>query len=106
MKDMALKVTVQYFTFVKMTVGKGEELHEFQGGARVEDIWVKTLEKYGIELEKAGYVDAVTKEPKSILIAISRIGVLGLKHVGLYDGLKTELKDGDIIAMYPPMMGG
>ena len=57
-------------------------------------------------MEKAGFVDAVTKEPRSIIIAISRIGVLGLKHMGLYDGLKTELRDGDSIVMYPPIIGG
>ena len=103
---MAVRVTVQYFTLLKRAIGKGEESYEFQGGARVEDIWAKTLEKYGTEIEQAGYVDAVTKEPRSIIIAMSRIGVVGLKHVDLYDGLETELKDGDLIVMYPPVMGG
>lgn len=103
---MAIRVTVQYFTLLKIAIGKGEEFYEFQGGAMVEDIWVKTLEKYGTEMDKAGYVDAVTKEPRSIIIAMSRIGVVGLRHVDLYDGLKTELKDGDLIVMYPPIIGG
>jgi len=103
---MAIRVTVQYFTLLKRAIGKGEEFYEFQGGARVEDIWVKTLEKYGTEMDKAGYVDAVTEEPKSIIIAMNRIGVVGLRHVGWYDGLKTELKDGDLIVMYPPIIGG
>jgi len=103
---MAIRVTVQYFTLLKRAIGKGEEFYEFQGGARVEDIWVKTLEKYGTEMDKAGYVDAVTKEPRSLIIAMTRIGVVGLRHVGLYDGLKTELKDGDIVTIYPPVMGG
>ena len=103
---MTIRVTVQYFTLLKRAIGKGEEFYEFQGGARVGDIWVKTLEKYGKEIDKAGYVDTVTKEPKSIIIAMRRIGVIGLKHVDLYDGLKTELKDGDLIVMYPPIIGG
>ena len=103
---MVLRVTVQYFTFLKGIVGKGAETFEFHGGASVGDIWVKVLEKYGTEMEKAGYVDPVTKEPKSILVALRRIGVLGLKQVGLYDGLKTELNEGDMVAIYPPVMGG
>jgi len=101
-----MKVRIQYFTFLSSIIGKREEDYEFQGSARVEEIWAKILEKHGTEMKKAGYVDAVTEAPKSILIAINRIGVLGFKHVDLYNGLKTELNDGDILAFYPPMMGG
>ena len=103
---MAIRVTVQYFTLLKKTIGIGKEEYEFEDGETVADLWIRILKKWGTEIEKGGYVDAVTKEPCSILIAVNRVGVLGLKHVGLYDGLKTELKDGDVIAMYPPAMGG
>jgi len=103
---MAIRITVQYFTLLKRTIGTGKEEYELEEGETVADLWIKILKKFGAEMEKDGYIDAVTKEPKSIIIAMSRIGVLGLRHVGLYDGLKTELKDGDLIAMYPPVMGG
>jgi molybdopterin converting factor small subunit len=101
-----MKVTIKYFTLLRTIVGEGEEDYEFQESARVKDVWAKILGKHGTEMKKAGYVDAATEEPKSILIALSRIGVLGFKHVDFYDGLKTELNDGDMIAIYPPIMGG
>jgi molybdopterin converting factor small subunit len=101
-----IRATVQYFTLVKSAVGKAEEVYEFESGARIEDVWAKVLEKHGQKMEKAGYIDTVTKEPKSILIAMNRTGVVGLRHIGLYEGLKTQLKNGDIISIYPPVMGG
>lgn len=105
-KGMTVKVVVKYFSSVKMVIGKGEESYEVGEGETVGDIWTKILKKWGPEIEKGGYVDAVTKEPHSIIIAMNRVGVVGLRHVDLYDGLKTELKDGDVIAMYPPLIGG
>jgi molybdopterin converting factor small subunit len=103
---MPVRVTVQYCTLFKRAVGIGKEEYALEEGKSVADLWIKILEKYGTEIEKAGYVDAVTKEPRSIIISISRIGVLGLKHVDLYDGLKTKLKDEDLIIIYPPIIGG
>jgi len=101
-----MRVTVQYFTLLKRAIGTGKEEYELGEGETVEDLWIKILKKYGTEIGKAGYVDAVTKEPKIILIAMNRIGVVGFRHVDLYDGLKTELKGGDIVTFYPPIIGG
>ena len=91
---------------MKRAIGTGKEKYELEKGEPIENLWIKILKKYGADMEEAGFVDAVTKEPRSIIIAISRIGVLGLRHMGLYDGLKTELRDGDLIVMYPPIIGG
>ena len=79
---------------------------EISGQTNPQEAWNKILEKYGRKLEKAGYIDTVTKEPQSILIAMNRTGVVGLRHIDLYNGLKTQLENGDIISIYPPLMGG
>jgi molybdopterin converting factor small subunit len=99
-------VKVEYSTLLKNAIGLGKEEYKLVEGELIEDLWIKILDKYGTDIEKAGYVDRVTKKPKSIIIAMTRIGVIGLKHIDLYEGLKTELRDGDSILIYPPIIGG
>ena len=101
-----MRVRVEYSTLLKRAIGLGKEEYKLVEGELIEDLWVKILNKYGTDMEKAGYVNHVTKKPQSIIIAISRIGVIGLKHIDLYEGLKTELRDGDSILIYPPIIGG
>jgi len=97
-----MKVTVRMFTSLREIVGKREETILFPDNEKVNiDTVLKTLSsKYGNSFTEYVY-ESKTDRPKAFLqFLINGNSTITLK------GLKTELKDGDVLAILPPVGGG
>ena len=97
-----MEVKVRFFTTLREIVGKREEPLAFSDGERVTvDLVLKTLSaKYGKSF--IDYVfEATTGQPKNFLqFLINGTSTSTLKR------LETELKDGAVLAILPPVGGG
>jgi len=110
-----ITVEVRYLTEVKEQIGREQEEYKIGEGGKVEDLWCKILERHTSEIESAGYVNPQTREPyiydpgaprpSSLLFSFQRRGLPGCRMIWWYDGLKTELKDGDVVIVAPPTAG-
>lgn len=98
----SLQIKVLYFTHLREIIGKKEENMTFSKDKAVTvNMVVKILsEKYGAQFNDYVY-DAVSGQPKSFLQFLIN-GTSAVAH----NGLNTSLKDGDILAILPPVGGG
>jgi len=95
-----VKVTVRFFTTLREIVGKGEEKYE----VKVTDLTVSELlkrleEKYGKPFQE--YVYDEKGEVKGYL----QLLVNG-RSITTLQGMGTKLKEGDTLAIIPPVGGG
>jgi len=97
-----LEVKVLFFTSLREIVNKREETLTFKENGKVSvDVVLKTLtQKYGKSFNEYVYDDK-TGLPKGFLQFL----VNGNSTTTL-NGLETELKDGDVLAILPPVGGG
>jgi MoaD family protein len=97
-----LQVSVRFFTSLREIVGKREETLTFSEGEKVTmDRVLKTLvQRYGKRFVEYIY-DAKTGEVKSFLQFL-----VNGKSAATFNGLQTELDDGDVLAILPPVGGG
>jgi molybdopterin converting factor subunit 1 len=79
-----MKVTVKFFASVREVIGVRAETIEVADGASVGDVWKLYVAKFP-RLEKMGLGYAVNHE---------------------YSGPERVLKDGDDLALIPPVSGG
>jgi sulfur-carrier protein len=95
-------VKVRFFTNLREIVNKREETLTFSEGEKVTvDLVLKTLaQKYGNPFMEYVY-NGKTEQPKNFLQFL----VNGTSTSTL-NGLETELKDGDVLAILPPVGGG
>jgi sulfur-carrier protein len=97
-----MEVKVRFFTNLREIVGQREETLPFANGEKVTvDLVLKFLsKKYGANFN--GYVyDPKTGQPKNFLQFL-----INGTSASTLDGLETELKDGDVLALLPPVGGG
>jgi sulfur-carrier protein len=97
-----VKVKVRFFTTLREIVNKREETLTFPEGGKVTvDLVLKTLsQKYGTPFTEYVY-NGKTRQPKGFLQFL----VNGTSTSTLNE-LETELKDGDVLAILPPVGGG
>jgi sulfur-carrier protein len=97
-----VEVKVRFFTNLREIVNKREETLTFSEGEKVTvDLVLKTLaQKYGKPFMEYVY-NGKTEQPKNFLQFL----VNGTSTSTL-NGLETELKDGDVLAILPPVGGG
>ncbi|MCL5949568.1 MAG: MoaD family protein [Candidatus Bathyarchaeota archaeon] len=97
-----MEVKVRFFTNLREIVNKREETLTFAEGGKVTvDLVLKTLShKYGKPFTEYVY-DGKTGQPKNFLQFL----VSGTSTSTL-NGLETELKDGAVLAILPPVGGG
>jgi molybdopterin synthase sulfur carrier subunit len=97
-----VEVKVRFFTNLREIVNKREETLTFSEGEKVTvDLVLKTLaQKYGNPFTAYVY-NGKTEQPKNFLQFL----VNGTSTSTL-NGLETELKDGDVLAILPPVGGG
>ncbi len=97
-----MQVKVRFFTSLREIVDKREETLTYDGPEKVTvDLILKTLTKeYGAPFTEYVY-DGMTDQPKNFLQFL----VNGNSTTTL-NGLQTELKDSDVLAILPPVGGG
>jgi len=99
---LTLQVSVRFFTSLREIVGKKEETLEFPEGEKVTvDVVLKMLRQhYGERFVEYVY-DRETGEVRGFLQFL-----VNGKSASTLNSLETELKDGDVLAILPPVGGG
>jgi MoaD family protein len=97
-----LQVSVRFFTRLREIVGKKEEKLDFSEARNVTvDIILRRLgEKYG-----KPFIDYVYEKKGGEARGFLQFLVNG-KSAATLKGLQTELQDGDVLAILPPVGGG
>ncbi len=97
-----MEVKIRFFTNLREIVNKREETLTFTGGEKVTvDSVLKTIsQKYGKPFTEYVY-DSKTGQPKNFLQFL-----INGTSTSTLNGLKTELKNGDVLAILPPVGGG
>lgn len=97
-----MEVKVRFFTNLREIVNKRKETLTVASGEKVTvDLVLKTLaQEYGNPFREYVY-NGKTGQPKNFLQFL----VNGTSTSTL-NGLETELKDGDVLAILPPVGGG
>jgi MoaD family protein len=97
-----VKVQVRFFTSLREIVNKREETLTFADGEKVTvDFVLKNLSnKYGKPFTEYVY-DAKTGQPKNFLQFL-----INGTSTSTLNGLETELNDGTVLAVLPPVGGG
>jgi len=97
---MSVKVYVRLFTTLRELTGKREETLEFDARiVTVEDVLKELTGRYGKEFKEYLYND------KQMVRGYLQLLVNG-KSVELLERIKTRLKEGDEVAIVPPVGGG
>jgi molybdopterin synthase sulfur carrier subunit len=99
---LALQVSVRFFTSLREVTNKKEETLKFPEDERVTvNTVLKTLsQRYGKSFVEYVY-DRKTGEVRSFLQFL-----VNGKSAATMNGLETELADGDVLAILPPVGGG
>jgi len=97
-----LQVSVRFFTSLREITNKKEETLKFPEGEKVTvEVVLKTLaQRYGKPFVEYVY-DRNTGEVRSFLQFL-----INGKSATTMNGLETELEDGDVLAILPPVGGG
>jgi len=97
-----LQVSVRFFTSLREILGTKEETIEFpeSGEVTVGNVLEKLKQRYGKPFVEYVY-DQKTGEMKGFL----QLLVNG-KSASALNGMQTELADGDVLAILPPVGGG
>jgi molybdopterin synthase sulfur carrier subunit len=97
-----LQVSVRFFTSLREITDKKEETLKFPEGEKVTvDMVLKTLsQRYGKPFVEYVY-DRKTGEVRGFLQFL-----VNGKSATTLNGLETELEDGDVLAILPPVGGG
>ncbi len=100
--EWKVEVKVRFFTSLREIVGKREEILSFPEDVTVTvDLVLKTLSKeYGAPFTEYVYEEK-TGKPKSFLQFL-----VGGTSTSTLNGLETQLKVGDVLAILPPVGGG
>ncbi|MCC6042775.1 MAG: MoaD/ThiS family protein [Candidatus Verstraetearchaeota archaeon] len=93
-----MKVKVKFFALLREAAGTKELEEELEEGATVRGL----LERLGDKLPKRfrELVFEGREVSRNVIILVNRRGIREL------DGLETKLKDGDEVALLPPVSGG
>jgi len=94
-----MEITVRYFTLLRNITGRRDEEIAAKDDSTVEDILKSLSKKYGKEV--ADYV--LSGRDRS---GLRLLFFLDGKNVDTFDGLKTKLHAGSVLALMPPVAGG
>jgi len=89
-------VTVKLFANLRELAGTRELKVE---ASTIEEVLKKLIEKFGESFRKELFVEGNKIRDEYLLL-------LNGKNFEFLDGLKTKLKDNDVIAILPPVGGG
>ena len=94
-----MRVKIRFFTTLREITGKREDTADLPDGTTVGDLLSFLSTRYGREFANYLY------DEKTGVHSYLQILVNGNSVTTLQDS-KTELKDGDILAIIPPVGGG
>jgi len=96
-----LRVKVRYFTTLRELAGSAEEELEIEDSATLANLIEEVASKYGKEARNYLYHKGGSgKFDPSIYFLINGA------NARTFSGANTKLKDGDIVAIIPPIGGG
>ncbi len=97
-----VRVSVRFFTNLRELIGKKDETLEFPENEKVtlEKVLNVLSSEHGKQFVEYVY-DAKTGETKKFLQFL-----INGKSSGCLSNFETELKDGDVVAILPPVGGG
>lgn len=98
-KKTNIKVKVKFFTTLREIVGKKEEQVELSGSISLDSLLKQLSKKHGKEFE-----DYVYDELKNVRGHLQFL--INGNSTSAMQGLKTKLKEGDQVAILPPVGGG
>jgi len=98
-KKASIRVKVKFFTALREIVGKKEEQVELSRSLRVEALLRQLSKTYGKEFEDYVY-DELGNIREHLQFLVNG------KSITALEGLKTKLKEGDQVAILPPVGGG
>ena len=96
---MTIKVAVRFFTTLREITGKKEELLELSKPISVDAFLKQLSKKYGKDFDDYMF-DELGDVRGHLQVLING------KSVSTMQGLKTQLKDADQVAILPPVGGG
>jgi molybdopterin synthase sulfur carrier subunit len=94
-----MKVEVKFFTSLREITGKKSDEIQLQNVITVEELLTLLSEKYGKKLRE--YVYNKKGKVQDFLSFL-----INGKNINVLQGFDTELKQGDTIAIIPPVGGG
>lgn len=95
-----MEVTVKFFTTLREILGRKEDMVELADNSTIEDLLKALSQKHGNKFTDYVY-DKKTKRPKTHLQFL-----VDSVSIGTLQGLKTNLRDGNVVAIVPPVGGG
>jgi MoaD family protein len=97
-----LQVSVRFFTSLRERIGKKEETLKFPESSKVT---VNAILKMLIQRYSERFVEYVYDEKTGKVKGFLQFLING-KSAATLNGLETALKDGDVLAILPPVGGG
>ena len=94
-----MKITVKFFTSLREITGKKEYEIQLANIITVEELLANLSKKYGKKFTEYLY-DEKGKVQKYIQVLINS------RCINELQGFETKLKEGDIVAILPPVGGG
>ena len=94
-----MKVEVKFFTSLREITGKKVDEIQLQSVITVEELLILLSEKYGKKFRE--YIYNKKGKVQDFLSFL-----VNGKNINVLQGFDTELKQGDIIAIIPPVGGG
>ncbi len=93
-----MPITVRFFANFREATGKGQEFVE--GVNDVGSLIDELVKRYGDNLSKFLYHKKTRELRSDVSIMVNG------KPIRLLRGVETPLKDGDVVAIFPPVAGG
>jgi len=94
-----MKVSVKFLASIREIVGAHEIQFEFHSGDTVESLLEALESRFGTEFKDAVGKPFEDENPKIRILVNGR-------DIDFLRGPKTELKEGDVVVLIPPVAGG
>ena len=96
-----MRVKVRYFTTLRELAGRAEEELVIKEGSTLADLIEEVASKYGKEAREYLYHRGKLERAYQAVYFL-----INGKNSKVLSGLKTRLRDGDVVAIIPPIGGG